>query len=326
MTRRQVSASAPGKLVLSGEYAVLNGAPAICMAINRRARVTITPTGDDVHIVSAPGFADGPRKFRDCDGTLEWLDNDPGMALIDSVWSALDAAPSAGLSLQLDTSEFVDSQSACKMGIGSSAALTVALTAALDAPAKAYTAHSHFQDGRGSGVDVACSHAGGVIEYVAKSRAVQQLTWPDGLAFALIWSGTPASTAQKLDQLAESSPRPSRPALVYSSRRMASAWRRGSIEQLLAEYQDYIQVLKEFSIDHDLGIFDAGHEELTTMAATAGVVYKPCGAGGGDVGIAFAADVAALDAFAAEVKTHNYKALDAKLDPLGVQVKRNDIE
>ena len=326
MTRRQVNASAPGKLVLSGEYAVLNGAPAICMAINRRARVTVTPTGDDVHIVSAPGFADGPRKFRDCDGTLEWLDNGPDLTLIDAVWSAPDVAPPAGLSLQLDTSEFVDPQSACKMGIGSSAALTVALTAALDAPAEAYTVHSHFQGGRGSGIDIACSQTGGIMEFVASPRAVQQLTWPDGLAFVLIWSGTPVSTAQKLDRLAESKPKPSRPALVYSSRRMASAWRLGSVEQLLVEYQDYIQVLKEFSIDHDLGIFDAGHEELTTLAATAGVVYKPCGAGGGDVGIALAADVVALDAFAAEAKAHNYKVLDAELDPLGVQVKRNDIE
>ena len=31
-----VVASAPGKIVLSGEYAVLFGAPAICLAVNRR--------------------------------------------------------------------------------------------------------------------------------------------------------------------------------------------------------------------------------------------------------------------------------------------------
>jgi phosphomevalonate kinase len=326
MTEMQINATAPGKLVLSGEYAVLEGAPAICMAIDRRARVTVAQTGDDVHIVSAPGYADGPRTFRYCDGKPEWLDDGAGLSLIDAVWSALDVAPAAGLSLQLDTSEFVDPQNACKMGIGSSAALTAALTAALDAPARAYAAHSCFQGGRGSGVDIACSQTGGVIEYVAKSRDVRPLNWPQGLASTLIWSGTPASTAQKLDRLAQSRPRPSRAALVYSSRRLASAWRQGSVDRLLNEYRDYIQVLREFSIDHDLGIFDAGHDELTALAATAGVVYKPCGAGGGDVGIALAADAAALDAFADEAKANNYKLLDANLDPLGVQVERNDFE
>ena len=36
-----IVATAPGKVVLSGEYAVLDCAPAICMAINYRARATI---------------------------------------------------------------------------------------------------------------------------------------------------------------------------------------------------------------------------------------------------------------------------------------------
>ena len=42
----RVTASAPGKVVLSGEYAVLSGAPAICMAVNRRATVTIEQTSN----------------------------------------------------------------------------------------------------------------------------------------------------------------------------------------------------------------------------------------------------------------------------------------
>ena len=37
----RIRASAPGKIVLSGEYAVLDGAPAICAAVDRRAAVTI---------------------------------------------------------------------------------------------------------------------------------------------------------------------------------------------------------------------------------------------------------------------------------------------
>ena len=36
------SASAPGKIVLAGEYAVLWDAPAVCMAIDRRARACVS--------------------------------------------------------------------------------------------------------------------------------------------------------------------------------------------------------------------------------------------------------------------------------------------
>jgi phosphomevalonate kinase len=35
------AASAPGKLILTGEYAVLFGAPALVMAVDRRATVQI---------------------------------------------------------------------------------------------------------------------------------------------------------------------------------------------------------------------------------------------------------------------------------------------
>ncbi len=45
--QQRITASAPGKLVLSGEYAVLDGAPAICMAVDRRARVTISASGEE---------------------------------------------------------------------------------------------------------------------------------------------------------------------------------------------------------------------------------------------------------------------------------------
>ena len=59
----RIRASAPGKVVLSGEYAVLNGAPAICMAVNRRAVVTIEATADEHHVVIAPGHVEEPRRF-----------------------------------------------------------------------------------------------------------------------------------------------------------------------------------------------------------------------------------------------------------------------
>ena len=56
-------ASAPGKVVLSGEYAVLDGAPAVCMAVDRRAIARVSACGGDWHRVTAPGYTDVEGRF-----------------------------------------------------------------------------------------------------------------------------------------------------------------------------------------------------------------------------------------------------------------------
>ena len=71
----------------------------------------------------------------------------------------------------------------------------------------------------------------------------------------------------------------------------------GDAGQIIAGYREYCDQLRQFSVDHDLGIFDAGHDELWHSANAAGLTYKPCGAGGGDVGILLGTDTAELDAF-----------------------------
>jgi len=339
MTEQRVltTASAPGKVVLSGEYAVLVGAPAVCMAIDRRAHVTITASDTEHHVVSRVGKNVELCRFKSRDGVIEWIDAGDDFALLEAVWETVGFTPTSNVSLQLDTSEFSDVATGNKTGIGSSAALTVALTAALcelnsgelsssaaQPATTAFDAHQKFQDGRGSGVDIATSFAGGLIEYVMNGRETHQLTWPDELAYALIWTGAPASTMQKLDRLARSKPRPSRAALVYSARRLGKAWRKGRADNILNEYHDYINVLREFSVDHDIGIFDAGHAELVLAARAAGLVYKPCGAGGGDVGIVLADSAAAVESFLGAALGGSSKVLDARLDVKGMQVERTN--
>ncbi len=336
MTEQQilVTASAPGKVVLSGEYAVLVGAPAICMAIDRRARVTVAARKSEHHTVSIVGKNDAPCRFTSGDGAINWIDHGDNFALLEAVWQAVGFMPTSGVSLQLDTSEFSDIASGNKTGIGSSAALTAALAAALgalksnthQAVTLAFDAHHRFQGGRGSGVDVATSATGGLIEYAMSGRNVKQLNWPDELAYSLIWTGAPASTTRKLDRLARSKPRPSRAALVYSARRLAKAWRKGRVDKILNEYHDYIGVLREFSVDHDLGIFDAGHAELADAARAAGLVYKPCGAGGGDVGIVLADSTAAVESFLSTAREGRGQVLHARLDTRGVQAEQTDCE
>jgi phosphomevalonate kinase len=327
-----VTASAPGKLVLSGEYAVLDGAPAVCMAVDRRARVTLATTDNDWHTVTAPGFSDATGRFNVVDGKFEWLMDGKELRLVEHVWQTANTKMPGHVSLTLDSSEFKDDQSGIKFGIGSSAALTVALSNALcqvaqtdaDATRIAFAAHRQFQQGLGSGVDVACSSMGGLIAYTMGGATARRLDWPVGLAMGVVWVGAPASTSDKLEQLRRQAARASRAALVLGARRLAAAWEGGEAEAILDEYRDYTNVLQEFSVDHELGIFDAGHAELTAAAARAGVVYKPCGAGGGDTGVILAADQSAIEAFAKIAQDLSALHLDMHIDENGVLVERGN--
>jgi len=330
-TSPSVTASAPGKIVLSGEYAVLDGAPAICAALDRRARVDVAQNNEKHHVVTAPEYSDMRGEFLDAHGDLQWLAGGDEFRLVGDVWRTANVNPSTSLSLRLDTSEFVDVEQGLKIGVGSSAALTTALAAALcevaeadaDATRVAFAAHRQFQGGLGSGVDVACSSAGGLIEYRMGGESIVQLDWPDGLAYALFWSGVAVGTGTKIERLDSQIPKPSRAALVYAGRRVAAAWRSGSAARIMDEYRDYIEVLREFSIDHDLGIFDAGHAEMADLAGAAGLVYKPCGAGGGDVGVVFADNEESIASFVDQQLPQQFQTINARLDPLGVQVDRN---
>jgi len=317
-----VSASAPGKVVLCGEYAVLDGAPAICMAVNRRARVTVKRIDDDWHRVTAPGHTELEGRFTGDGPSIRWLQAADDFAIVDAVWRTLQPTTNDSLSIELDSEAFVDPESRKKIGIGSSAALTTALVAALSGSCDVLTpsikAHRLFQHGAGSGVDIATSISGGLLEYHMRDASVRSLPWPDGLAYRLVWTGVPASTKNRLEKLRSTNERAARPQLNTAAQTMARAW--CSATAVLREYPAYIETLRQFSVDHDLGIFDAGHEQLATAAAAAGLVYKPCGAGGGDVGVLLGADDKQLQDFMADQVASGCQILDCKLEPNGVEL------
>jgi phosphomevalonate kinase len=314
-------ANAPGKVVLSGEYAVLDGAPAVCMAVNRRASVRVADANTDYHRVLAPGYSEVEGRFRAVEGGIEWLQGECEYRLVDAVLRTINFAPLRTLRIELDTSAFLDPDTGDKIGVGSSAALTVALLSALKSDVNILTdaiaAHRRLQDGSGSGVDIATSVHGGLIEYRMDDERVTPLDWPQGLCYRIIWSGIAADTRAKLTRLEGTIGAPSRAALARAAAKIASAWT--SAAAVLRAYPSYIEHLRAFSVDHDLGIFDAGHEQLADEAAAAGLVYKPCGAGGGDVGVLLGASDAQLEDF----MNSRAAGLALELDPVGVMLEQH---
>lgn len=308
-----LTASAPGKVILCGEYAVLDGAPAISMALDRRAVATLTPDSGVGHGLESIGLAGAADR-----------------SLFDCAVAAAGFKKTDECCFVLDTSEFSDAGSEKKFGIGSSAALMVALCRVLagnetsdsDVGDVAATAHRALQGGTGSGVDIATSVAGGLIEFQMAGNEVTGLTWPPGLTFALLWSGVPVSSKERVDKLSQGVQKQSRKALSVAAASAAVAWKSGDADAVMTAHGEYGDALMCFSVDHDLGIFEAGHEALSRAAIDDAVVYKPCGAGGGDIGIALATNASRLDEFVERACAMGFRHLDCAIDLTGVKLER----
>ena len=334
---KPVTVSAPGKAVLSGEYAVLRNAAAISVALDRRATVRLARSENDFHVVATPGYAEGRWRFTaNHDGEIDWLDKHPdhGLQLLEEAWRVCKPRIRDYLSITIDTVDFFAADAGRKLGLGGSAAAMSALVGAIvevspqseDVVTLAARAHKALQSGLGSGVDIATSCFGGVIEFRMDSfDAPKQCPWPDGLAYRFLWSGRPADTRSKIRKLDSGSGNEKGWAsLSRAAEATASAWKRNDITEILDVFDRYSNTLRQFSIDHDLGIFDAGHNNLYDLAASFDVRYKPCGAGGGDIGIVLASNENAIERFCVRAEILGFKELDVLLDPTGIKFSTGD--
>jgi phosphomevalonate kinase len=351
----RIATSAPGKLILFGEYAVLEGEPATVMAVDRRARVLLEPSGSARFSVTAPGLISEPAVFViGEDGRLDWLDSDPeAVARLSLVRQLLAAMRKLGMlgprspvpfAAELDTRAFFLETAGRrrKLGLGSSAALTAALASALagwcgrsdllEQPLEwlraLLTLHREFQGGHGSGVDLAASVFGGTLRYrldqagaVAEAEAIEL---PDELHLVCLWTGRAASTADFLARLEES--RRSGPAAVNAALERLGAASRSAVDGLnaarvgdvLACVDEFSEGLVELGRAARLDILSDAHVELRELATRSGVHYKPSGAGGGDIGIALSDDTDALARLTAAARTEGFVPLDLSVDSTGL--------
>ena len=154
----------PGKIVLAGEYAVLDGCPAISLAINRGVGCTITngtgiktPTGDTRFVSPALETASKTKRYIFFD------------------WN-----PITELGHK-------------KPGFGGSAAACVASCIAAGLPVEESFKIHHKVQGSGSGIDVATSIHGGLIRYTKENVEKLPIVHP-----TIIWSGSSAKTGPRV--------------------------------------------------------------------------------------------------------------------------------
>lgn len=306
-----VSTSAPGKLFLLGEYAVLDGAPALLTAVDRRVTVTVRPSSDGVWRVSARGLGVEGLALE-AGGTLPASLPDSTRAALrvfDAVRTQLHAT--LGLAV-LDPVEVIIDSTAFqhgghKLGLGSSAAVATALTAALAIAAgldldseldrdaetlrtAATAAHSAAQGGTGSGGDIATSVYGGLLLHTPGSPPTR-LHWPEALGGFAIATGTGSATVDlvaKVKQFARTDPTAYRAALDDLSALAGQAVSSlKNVNAFLDLADDYFGALQRLDSAAKAGIVTEQHLSLRIRAHNRGGVFKTSGAGGGDLGLVF---------------------------------------
>jgi phosphomevalonate kinase len=333
--RAAIASSAPGKLVISGEYAVLTGATALVIALNRRVRCRIEMGGENWRFQST-GYDAEARHSRDrlFEGPPP-APADPTHLAYWLVHSLADQGVTPAqfprhLSVALDSTECFEAGR--KLGLGSSAATCAALGAALgrlcgtgDVFPSVLWAHRRAQGEQGSGLDVAAAWHGGTLSYRRKSAAggpeITPVELPPHLRLSYVCSGESAATAPRIAHF-ERWRNGGTPAalerLCQAADALAAALPSG--EAFMAQLAAYVEALDEFDRATALDIFSAPHRLLHRLAARAGAIYKPCGAGGGDMGMAFALEAGRLADFSARARGAGFRFPVMEPDQDGIEI------
>lgn len=175
--------------MLFGEHAVLRGGTAIVAAIDCRTQVTITPRCDSsIHLTSNLGSTTT---------SFETLSFGPRFRFVEEVFRTYKTRLFTGFDVK------VDSSINPKVGLGSSASVTVSLLCALRAwLGLPFDRHQMLLDclfvirtvqGYGSGADAASIIYGGIISYKMDPLLVTPLQ--SDLPFVLVYSGKKTPTA-----------------------------------------------------------------------------------------------------------------------------------
>jgi len=332
--------SAPGKLFLTGEYAVLWGAPAALAAVRPRLSAVVEPREQGIAL-RVPGAS---VRAERTDGALHWTGT-PAAAKF--AMAALELALASRADAPNFAVRFAPSprnSRGRKLGLGTSAAAAViaaaaGLTAGREAPRLdpdlvfpiAAQAHWQVQGRRGSNGDVAAACYGGLIRYErypveAAERparpAVEPL--PDrGLRLALVFSGVSAKTPSMVAAVEAALSADERAEFVNRSSALTEAFcaalRDDRRESALAALNDAGDLLEQLGKRAGVSVVTPKLARIQALGRARGLAAKVSGAGGGDGAIFAGFDSRALKAALAEVRRAGFDTVEVALSS-GVQI------
>jgi phosphomevalonate kinase len=308
---------APGKAFLFGEYAVLDGAPALVMAVARYARA------------------------RRCEGLLS-----PFAGLVNDAAAAELPGERARVAFEVDSSEL--ESDGRKLGLGSSAAACIAGAALLfhqsgESLASevvrrrifrvARAAQDRLQGEPGSGADVAACLDGGLICYenVAGGRW-HPVRLPVQIRLLFVETGVPASTSAFLSRVRDL--RSSQPSVYHRHVQilgdLASTLGRETSERPVSEVcllvHSYLAHLEALGRDAGIPIVSDPHRRIAEIARAHGCAAKPSGAGGGDLAVVFCPDPASAVQVRERLAAAGFAPLDLRPDLTGVRLEPESVD
>lgn len=322
-TPTAVRATAPGKVMLAGEYAVLDGGRAIVGAVDRRVVATIAPPGGRDVGPPSPFLVAARAVVADQLG---------------------DDVAAAFARLTVDSEALRDG--ARKLGLGSSAATTVAAIAAALATAPAGVvgdddderraligrlaalAHAAAQGAKGapgSGADVAASTWGGVIDF-RRDAPPAPCRLPADLRLTFAWTGQPADTATLVAAVrAGQRTRPAGTgralaAIAQAADALADAVTAAAAIEAIAAGGRAMTALATVTA---VALVPSSVATLAARLAPLGAAVKTTGAGGGDIVLIAAPAVIDPAAVAAAIVASRLSPLALALDPRGVTLERD---
>ena len=248
----------PGKLVIAGEYAVLDGSPALVLAIEH---------GVSCHVLSGSGIETPMKDTRFVAPALGSLPQHHRYVFSD--WNPIQ--------------HFGED----KPGFGGSAAACVAACiAAGKNPEEAFDIHYRVQ-GSGSGIDVAASIHGGLFLFQNKKITHQHPINP-----VVIWSGQSAKTGPRVQRYLALE-KEMRLDFVHRSTELVHNFNHDPVSSLRQLYR----LLSTMAVQANLAYNTPNIKSIVSLVESYGGGAKPSGAGGGDCVVALFPSAEAQQAF-----------------------------
>ena len=301
-----VTVSAPGKLILSGEHSIVYGYPALLTAVDKRCRVKLVATHRPAIVIRDEHFGDktysvaqvsrfaqaADRAWQEFDRTntiakLGFIKRDPWGLIKLALAQVGVGTKTKGLKVT------VRSQIPLGSGMGSSAALSVAIVGAVLQLSSgtfdkerinrlAFEVEKKIH-GRPSGGDNTIVTFGGIIQFQKGKPPKPVKGQSQSSAFLVIQTGSPQETTGEMVSLVRN--KLDNPALRQKtkqtlqsmgevSRKFVSAFKNRNQRQL------HQLMIKNEQLLEQLGVVSGRTQDLIRRLEKQGLAAKICGAGG----------------------------------------------